>query len=82
MVNAVDISVRRLVELALKNKAASLVLAHNRPEGIALPSREDEAFTRKAGEALRLMGMELVDHIIVAGDRYFSMRDSGLCGKF
>ena len=82
VVNAVDITVRRLVELALKNKAASLVLAHNHPEGIALPSREDEAFTRKAGEALRLMGMELVDHIIVAGDRYFSMRDSGLCGKF
>ena len=82
VVNAVDITVRRLVELALKNKAASLVLAHNHPDGIALPSREDEAFTRKAGEALRLMGMELVDHIIVAGDRYFSMRDSGLCGKF
>lgn len=82
VVNAVDITVRRLVELALKNKAASLVLAHNHPEGIALPSRGDEAFTRKAGEALRLMGMELVDHIIVAGDRYFSMRDSGLCGKF
>lgn len=82
VVNAVDITVRRLVELALKNKAASLVLAHNHPEGIALPSREDEAFTRKAAEALRLMGMELVDHIIVAGDRYFSMRDSGLCGKF
>ena len=82
VVNAVDITVRRLVELALKNKAASLVLAHNHPEGIALPSREDEAFTRKAGEALRLMGMELVDHIIVAGDRYFSRRDSGLCGKF
>lgn len=82
VVNAVDITVRRLVELALKNKAASLVLAHNHPDGIALPSREDEAFTRKAGEALRLMGMELVDHIIVAGDRYFSMQDSGLCGKF
>ncbi len=82
VVNAVDITVRRLVELALKNKAASLVLAHNHPEGIVLPSREDEAFTRKAREALRLMGMELLDHIIVAGDRYFSMRDSGLFMKF
>ena len=70
------------LELALKNKAASLVLAHNHPEGIALPSREDEVFTHKAGEALRLMGMELLDHIIVAGDRYFSMRDSGLFGRF
>lgn len=82
VVNAVDITVRRMVEIALKNKAASLVLSHNHPEGIALPSREDEAFTNKAREALRLMGIELVDHIIVAGDRYFSMRDSGLFGGF
>lgn len=82
VVNAVDITVRRMVELALKNKAVSLVLAHNHPEGIALPSREDEVFTHRAGEALRLMGMELLDHIIVAGDRYFSMRDSGLFGRF
>ena len=82
VVNAVDITVRRMVEIALKNKAASLVLSHNHPEGVALPSREDESFTRKAGEALRLMGLELVDHIIIAGDRYFSMRESGLFGRF
>ncbi len=82
VVNAVDITVRRMVELALKNKAASLVLAHNHPEGIAFPSREDEIFTRKAGEALRLMGIELLDHIIVAGDRYSSMRETGLFIKY
>lgn len=82
VVNAVDITVRRMVELALKNKAASLVLAHNHPEGIAFPSREDEIFTRKAGEALRLMGIELLDHIIVVGDRYSSMRETGLFIKY
>ncbi len=82
VVNAVDITVRRLVETALKNKAAALVLAHNHPEGIALPSREDEAFTQKAKDALRLIGIDLLDHIIIAEDRYFSMRDSGLFGRF
>lgn len=82
VVNAVDISIRRLVENALKNKASSVVLAHNHPDGVALPSREDEMFTGKAKDALRLMGINLLDHIIIAGDRYFSMRDSGLFGRF
>ena len=82
VVNAVDITVRRIVETALKNKAASVVLSHNHPEGIALPSREDEMMTKKVGEALRLIGMELLDHVIVAGEQYFSMRDSGLFGRF
>ena len=70
------------METALKNKAASVVLSHNHPEGIALPSREDEMLTKKVGEALRLIGMELLDHVIVAGEQYFSMRDSGLFGRF
>lgn len=78
VVNAVDITVRRMIEIALKNKASSVVLAHNHPEGIAMPSREDEFFTKKARDALRIMDMELLDHIIVAGDKYFSMGDSGL----
>lgn len=81
VVNAVDISTRRLVELALKHKASTVVLAHNHPDGIAMPSREDEIFTGKARTALELMGIGLMDHIIIAGDRYFSMRDSGLFGR-
>ena len=82
VVNAVDISVRRLVETALKHKASAVVLAHNHPDGVAMPSREDEAFTEKAMEALRLMGIRMMDHIIVAGKNYFSMRESGFYRGF
>ena len=82
VVNAVDISIRLLIEHALKSKAAAVVLAHNHPDGVALPSREDEAFTRKAQDALRLMGIGMLDHIIVAGKTSFSMRDSGFFGGF
>lgn len=82
VVNAVDISTRRLVELALKYKASGVVLAHNHPDGVAMPSREDEAFTEKAMEALRLMGIRMMDHIIVAGKNYFSMRESGFYRGF
>ena len=82
VVNAVDISVRRLMEIALKHKASAVVLAHNHPDGAAIPSREDEIFTEKAQEALRLMGIRMVDHIIVAGKNHFSMRDSGFYRGF
>lgn len=82
VVNAVDISVRRLVETALKHKASAVVLAHNHPDGVAMPSREDEAFTEKTMEALRLMGIRMIDHIIVAGKNFFSMRDSSFYRGF
>ena len=82
VVNAVDISTRRLVETALKHKASAVVLAHNHPDGVAMPSREDEVFTEKAVEALRLMGIRMMDHIIVAGKNYFSMRESGFYRGF
>ena len=82
VVNAVDISTRRLLETALKHKASAVVLAHNHPDGVAMPSREDEAFTEKTAEALRLMGIRMMDHIIVAGKNYFSMRESGFYRGF
>lgn len=82
VVNAVDISVRRLVETALKHRASAVVLAHNHPDGVAIPSREDEVFTEKAMEALRLMGIRMMDHIVVAGKSFFSMRDSGFYRGF
>lgn len=82
VVNAVDISTRRLAEHALKHKASAVVLAHNHPDGVAMPSREDEVFTAKAQDALRLIGIRMMDHIIVAGKNYFSMRDSGFYRGF
>ena len=76
-VNTVNFSVRRLVELAVQNKASSVILAHNHPEGVALPSREDDLVTQQLYDALRLIGIELYDHIIVARDDFVSYRDSG-----
>ena len=57
--------------------AASVVLAHNHTSGIALPSREDEATTRRLETALDAVGIQLVDHIIVADNDFVSMADSG-----
>lgn len=78
VVNGADVSVRRIVEAALKNKASSLILAHNHPDGIALPSKEDDSFTKRLFSSLNLIGIRLEDHLIFVGDEYVSLADSGL----
>ncbi len=78
VVNSVDTGIRRIVEKALKARACSAIIAHNHPNGIALPSREDEVFTRALFNALETVGIRLEDHIIVAEDDYTSMADTGL----
>lgn len=78
VVNAAELSLRRLAELALETRSSSVILAHNHLSGLALPSAEDEAATRTARNALALVGVELEDHIVVAGCEYVSMKESGL----
>lgn len=76
VVNSVDTSIRKIAEAALKAKASSVILSHNHPDGVALPSAEDDAVTRAAAKALQVLGISLADHIIVSGDDYISYRDS------
>ncbi len=66
------------MENALLSSASAVILSHNHPSGIALPSREDYATTQQAQDALRTIGVELLDHIIVAEDDYVSLADSGI----
>ena len=76
-VNSANIPMRRIVELALAANATSVVLAHNHPSGIAVPSREDVLTTRQLAMALGAMDMILVDHIVAADDDFVSMVQSG-----
>ena len=75
---ASDISIRRLLGLALNYGAAGVVLAHNHPSGIALPSQEDYRATLRIEAALRLVGVELIDHYIVADNDCVSLKESGV----
>ena len=77
-VNSANIPIRRVVEMALAVNATSVVLAHNHPSGIALPSGEDVLTTKKLAAALNAVEICLADHIIVADDDYVSLYDSGL----
>ena len=76
-VNSANISIRSLVEAALRVNATSVVLAHNHPSGLALPSEADVQTTIRLGKALRMVDIILVDHIIVCDDDYVSLVQSG-----
>ena len=76
-VDSVDASSRRIAETALKQKAAAVIISHNHPEGIAAPSREDDFVTKNIYKALYAVGIELDDHIIIAGEKYFSLAKEG-----
>lgn len=78
VVNAAEISSRKLAEMCLEHRVSSVILAHNHLSGVAFPSVEDDLCTRHLQQALRLIGVELSDHVVVAGCEYVSMRESGL----
>ena len=77
IVNAVMLDVRKIVELALKNKATCVILAHNHPGGKAINSREDDMSTQMIYKALKTVGVPLDDHLVMADESYLSYKESG-----
>ena len=74
----IEVSIRCVLSYVLRVGGDILVLAHNHPSGIALPSKADQVVTRQLQSMLRNMGIRLMDHIIVADGDYVSMADSGI----
>lgn len=77
-VNAAEVNIRKIVNIALRNNAMGVILAHNHPGGLPLPSEEDVWTTKRIREALLPMGILLMDHIIVGDQDYVSMARSGI----
>ena len=69
-VSSAAISVRRLAETALKKRAAFVVISHNHPSGLAIPSSDDLLVTRNMKAAFDTLEIQLVDHFIVAENKY------------
>ena len=67
------LSVRQVVENALLSDASAVVLAHNHPSGLAVPSPEDIQTTRRIAQALQAVDIVLADHIVIADDDYVSI---------
>jgi DNA repair protein RadC len=76
--NASIVHPREVFVPAIAVSAASLILAHNHPSGDPTPSEEDLAITRRIHEAGRLLGIELLDHVIVAREAYASFKERRL----
>ena len=64
--------------MALGANATSVVLAHNHPSGVAVPSAEDIQTTKRLAVALQAVDIELADHIVIADEDYVSMVQSGM----
>jgi DNA repair protein RadC len=68
---------REVVRMALKTNAAAVIFAHNHPSGVAEPSQADEQITQRLKEALALVDIRVLDHLIV-GDEVVSFAERGL----
>lgn len=77
-INSAQVSIRKIVAIALKFNASGVFLAHNHPGGIALPSAKDIETTRKIQQALAMVDVFLKDHLILAENDFVSLRQSNL----
>jgi len=77
-INSASVYPREVVKAALKNNAAAVIFAHNHPSGIAEPSQADKLITNKLQQALQLVDISVLDHIIVGGETCVSFAERGL----
>jgi DNA repair protein RadC len=76
--NASIVHPREVYQPAIAVSAASLILAHNHPSGDPTPSEEDLAITRRLVEAGRILGIDILDHVVVTRDAYASFKERKL----
>ena len=76
--NATMVHPREVFYHAIVHNAASIILAHNHPSGDSTPSDEDMAITQRLVHAGALLGIDVVDHVIVAEGGYTSLREANL----
>ncbi len=72
------IDTRMILKHALDKRATSLIISHNHPSGNKTPSEADINITKKIKNAAEIMDINVLDHVIVAGQTYFSFADEGL----
>lgn len=75
-ISSSSVSVRMIVENAIRHNATNIVLAHNHPQGLALPSNDDIIVTKNIQNGLAAIGIKLIDHFIVAQNDAVSLKQS------
>lgn len=77
-IDGASVHPREVVKRALSHNAAAVILAHNHPSGIPEPSQADELITLRLRDALGIVDIRVLDHLIVAGGRVVSLAERGL----
>jgi DNA repair protein RadC len=77
-INGTVTDVRIVLQYAIKANSSGLIVCHNHPSGNLQPSESDTAITRKIKESAILMDIQLLDHLIINIDDYYSFADNGL----
>lgn len=75
--NANLVHPREVFEPAIRHTAAQVIVAHNHPSGDPTPSEEDISITKRLADAGHLLGIELLDHVIIASERFVSLKELG-----
>ena len=77
-INSNSISFKDILSEPIKQGVSKIAISHNHPSGDIIPSKEDIAFTNGLKEACKLLGIELLDHIIIGNNNFFSFRKNNL----
>lgn len=77
-IDGASVHPREVVRCALKHNAAAVIVAHNHPSGVAEPSAADNALTRRLQEALAMVDIRLLDHLVVGDGEVVSFTERGL----
>ena len=77
-INSSAVRVGEIFKESLKQNAAAIIVAHNHPSGDPTPSPEDVAVTREIVEAGKLLGVDVLDHLVIGQGRWVSLREPGL----
>jgi DNA repair protein RadC len=77
-VNQTAVYPREVVKLALQMNASAVILAHNHPSGCAEPSQADQILTKAIKQAMALVDIQVLDHLIVAANQHYSFAHHGL----
>lgn len=75
--NASIVHPREVMKSAILSNAASILVGHNHPSGKVEPSREDIDVTKRLVEAGKIIGIDVIDHIIVGEEKYISLKEKG-----
>ena len=76
-VNETVVDIRLILQSAILGNASNIILCHNHPSGALYPSPQDSVITKKVKQACEFMNIQLLDHLILTSESYYSFADEG-----